>query len=112
MSDRPIVNARNTQRPMFVIDISVRISDRPVPLRACLAEMGDRLGDAIKPIHTNSEPLFDTLQGQYGMEQTVIRTARKQVADLLARDISDYLVNVVFAENDTHNGYTKEPSNG
>ena len=89
------------------ITISVDIDDKGIALRACSEIPADRLRDALQPIKTNDDAISVLLDNQLPLENTVIKTCRVELAEALARDITSYLVNVVFAKDDTHNGYSK-----
>lgn len=92
---------------MLKVEIIVYVDDYPIPLRCAYAIKAERISDALQPIRTNDDNLGYVLEGRKPMENTVIKTARQNIAEELAHDITSYLINVEFAKNDTHNGYKK-----
>ena len=93
--------------PNLKIEITVRVNDSTIPLRCAFQAKPEDIADALQAIKTNDSPEMDFIEGVRPMENTVIATARQQIAEAIAHDITSYLVHVEFAKNDTHNGYKK-----
>ena len=61
--------------------------------------------DAMEPIKHNTEALFNYLEGQSMEQGRKIQEKRWDIAEYIAKNLSSFIVDKVFAANDTRNGY-------
>ena len=61
--------------------------------------------DAMEPIKFNTEALYSYLEGQSMEQGRKIQEKRFQIAEYIAKGLANFIVDKVFAVNDTRNGY-------
>jgi len=89
----------------LTVRLTIELEDGEL-IRVGYSAPREQIADAMQPLHT-SDNVFDSLLGQHPRDREHISKARQQAAKYITADIADYLVNTVFAKNDTHNGYKK-----
>ena len=92
-------------REEITITVSARSNINGQLVERCFLIDEMMMMDAMEPIKHNTEAMFSYIEGQSMEQGRKIQEKRFSIAEYMARNLAGFIVDKVFAANDTRNGY-------
>ena len=92
-------------REEITITVSARSNINGELVERCFLIDEMMMMDAMEPIKYNTDAMFSYIEGQSIEQGRKIQEKRFRIAEYMARNLAGFIVDKVFAANDTRNGY-------